>query len=682
MATRTTPYGAFNFIVNFDGGEIFGGFSDVSGIGTEITVAEYRYGNDKENHVRKVGGVHKVSDITLKRGILNSKSLFDWIGAARTTGPAAQKSVTVTLLDESHKPVQSWVLRGVIPMKYTGPTLAAKGGGDVAMEEVVLSAEAMELSVCLVFEVAAPPAAPDANRADVACFVGYVARRAGRPLPAPMRAQLDAAGWVNGLWRKPAEQVESLLNLPLVIDSWHLFDRLYAWDRRPLKADGDAVCTSYLGAAVRSFFARGGRRAIVIRVGDPWPYIEDAALRSDPLRLRQRLRLLLPDFAQLSSPGTPFQPHDPASWQGIQHLVGLRETSLLLLPDLPDACAFAPPAVDPGIPLAPIPEGFVECSTDEPVSVDTSLRELSAPRLDSAGYLAWQQAVSAARAFLAQRLRQREVLLVAALPLPQVATQRVGGDGHVYAQGDMLAYLQRIGVLRIDGSAADAGTASAFVQLGWPWLRTQAADLDLPQGLEPPDGVIAGLVAAGATQRGCFRSIAGDWSMPYLRDVADAEPVPAWGAGDDSPDSRMARHVCTIAPSPDGWALQSDVTTSPDEAWRFGGASRLMSTIVRAVRSAGDAVAFDSNGPLLWAQLRRGVEAVLTGYWLEGAFAGDTAAQAFDVRCDRSTMTPNDIDAGRLIVAVTVRPAVSIERITVVLNLGNAAAAATLREAA
>jgi phage tail-like protein len=147
MANRTTPYGAFNYLVNFDGGEVFGGFSDVSGIGTEVTVAEYRNGNEKENHVRKVAGIHKVSDITLKRGILNSKSLFDWISQARTQGPAAQKNVTVTLLDEAHGPVQTWVLRGVIPMKYTGPTLAGKGGGDVAMEEVVLSAEAMEITV-------------------------------------------------------------------------------------------------------------------------------------------------------------------------------------------------------------------------------------------------------------------------------------------------------------------------------------------------------------------------------------------------------------------------------------------------------------------------------------------------------------------------------------------------------
>ncbi|PZO11285.1 MAG: phage tail protein [Burkholderiales bacterium] len=146
MANRTTPYGAFNYLVNFDGGEVFGGFSDVSGIGTEVTVAEYRNGNDRENHVRKVAGIHKVSDVTLKRGILNSKTLFDWISQTRTQGPAAQRNVTITLLDEAHTPVQTWVLRGVIPMKYVGPTLAGKGGGDVAMEEIALSAEAMEIT--------------------------------------------------------------------------------------------------------------------------------------------------------------------------------------------------------------------------------------------------------------------------------------------------------------------------------------------------------------------------------------------------------------------------------------------------------------------------------------------------------------------------------------------------------
>jgi phage tail-like protein len=149
MSDRTTPYGAFNFLVNLNGpvGEEqpLGGFSDVSGLNTEITVAEYRNGNDKENHVRKVPGMHKVGDITLKRGLVNSKDIWDWISATRTTGYAAKRAVVITLRDEAGTPVQKWKLGNAMPMKYTGPTLAAKGGGDVAMEELVLSSESIEI---------------------------------------------------------------------------------------------------------------------------------------------------------------------------------------------------------------------------------------------------------------------------------------------------------------------------------------------------------------------------------------------------------------------------------------------------------------------------------------------------------------------------------------------------------
>jgi phage tail-like protein len=143
---RTHPYGAFNYLVNLnsnnvDSESVLGGFSDVSGIGTEMTIAEYRTGVDALNHVRKIPGIHKVSDVTLKRGIVNSSDLWQWIAQVRKTGPAAKREVVITLRDEAGSPVQSWKLRGVVPMKYTGPTLAAKGGGDVAMEELVLSAE-------------------------------------------------------------------------------------------------------------------------------------------------------------------------------------------------------------------------------------------------------------------------------------------------------------------------------------------------------------------------------------------------------------------------------------------------------------------------------------------------------------------------------------------------------------
>lgn len=149
MAERETPYCAFNFLVNLNGrfgsDTPLGGFSDVSGIGSEITIAEYRNGNEKENHVRKVPGIHKVTDVTLKRGIVNSEDLWEWVKEVQRGGPTAQREVSITMRDEAGNDVQTWLLRGVVPMKYTGPTLAAKGGGDVAMEELTLSAEGLEM---------------------------------------------------------------------------------------------------------------------------------------------------------------------------------------------------------------------------------------------------------------------------------------------------------------------------------------------------------------------------------------------------------------------------------------------------------------------------------------------------------------------------------------------------------
>jgi phage tail-like protein len=150
MPDRTAPYPAYNFIVNLNGPrdpeKLLGGFSEVSGLSTEIHMSEYRDGNEVESAVRKIPGSYKVGDCTLKRGIVNSLDLWAWIEDVRTTGVNAKRDVTITMRDESSNPVQSWILRSVVPMKYTGPTLSGKGGGDVAMEELVLSIEGFEIA--------------------------------------------------------------------------------------------------------------------------------------------------------------------------------------------------------------------------------------------------------------------------------------------------------------------------------------------------------------------------------------------------------------------------------------------------------------------------------------------------------------------------------------------------------
>lgn len=150
MATlRENPYSAFNFIVTLGGEQgdgqcnVVGGFSDVSGLGTDIHYAEYRNGNEKVNTVRKIPGSFKVDDIVLKRGLVGSQDLFKWLSEV-AEGRHDPRTVTIELHDEAHKKVASWVLTRAQPKKWTGPTLGAKGGGEVAMEELHLCHEGIK----------------------------------------------------------------------------------------------------------------------------------------------------------------------------------------------------------------------------------------------------------------------------------------------------------------------------------------------------------------------------------------------------------------------------------------------------------------------------------------------------------------------------------------------------------
>ena len=150
---RDNPYGAFNFQVTVDrigGGDasaVAAGFQEVSGLGTEVTIAEYRNGNEKENHVRKMNGLYKTSDITLKRGVIGVTDFFAWIrdtrGGVQAVPPVSLK---IELLDEAHTAtVMTWKLTAARPMKYTGATLNAKTGTDVAIEELVLACEKLDV---------------------------------------------------------------------------------------------------------------------------------------------------------------------------------------------------------------------------------------------------------------------------------------------------------------------------------------------------------------------------------------------------------------------------------------------------------------------------------------------------------------------------------------------------------
>ena len=145
---RDRPYGQFNFLVDLGDGQTDGpdaGFQDCSPITTSLSVVEYRNGNEKENSPRKVTGLEIVDDVTLRRGIIGSLKLYQWLDQVRNGDVGAIRNVTISLQNEDHTAVvMTWKLLRARPVKYTAGPLNGKGT-DVAMEELTLAYERLEL---------------------------------------------------------------------------------------------------------------------------------------------------------------------------------------------------------------------------------------------------------------------------------------------------------------------------------------------------------------------------------------------------------------------------------------------------------------------------------------------------------------------------------------------------------
>ena len=146
---RDRPYVQFNFLVDLGTGSTDGpeaGFQEVSGVGMEVTVSEYRNGNSKENSVMKITGLNKSTDVTLKRGVIGSLTLYNWLNDIRNGNQSAFRNVVIQLQNEDHSQVvQEWKLLRARIIKHTSGPLSAKGT-DVAMEELVLAYERLEMA--------------------------------------------------------------------------------------------------------------------------------------------------------------------------------------------------------------------------------------------------------------------------------------------------------------------------------------------------------------------------------------------------------------------------------------------------------------------------------------------------------------------------------------------------------
>jgi phage tail-like protein len=145
---RDRPYAQFNFLIDLGTGATDGpqaGFQECSEIGMSVDVIQYRNGNDRENSVRKLTGLARYPNVTLRRGIIGSLDLYQWLNDIRDGNQTAYRTVTVQLLSEDHTSVvQAWKLLRARIIKHTSGPLNAKGT-DVAMEELVLAYERLEM---------------------------------------------------------------------------------------------------------------------------------------------------------------------------------------------------------------------------------------------------------------------------------------------------------------------------------------------------------------------------------------------------------------------------------------------------------------------------------------------------------------------------------------------------------
>ena len=145
---RDRPYAQFNFLVDLGTGDTTGvqaGFQECSAIGMSVDVVEYRNGNDRENGTRKLTGLARYDDVTLKRGMIGSLDLYQWLAQIRDGSPKALRNVTIQLLAEDRSTVAlTWKLAGARIVRHSSGPLDGRGT-DLAMEELTLAYERLDV---------------------------------------------------------------------------------------------------------------------------------------------------------------------------------------------------------------------------------------------------------------------------------------------------------------------------------------------------------------------------------------------------------------------------------------------------------------------------------------------------------------------------------------------------------
>ncbi|MDH6108483.1 phage tail sheath protein FI [Kitasatospora sp. MAP12-15] len=451
------------------------------------------------------------------------------------------------------------------------------------------------------------------------------------------------------------------------------------WDQYVQRFGGFSEGT-YLPHAVYGFFANGGGSAYVVRIGDPGRQAPGAG--PDPARtapvpsaVAGFLFSALPgvggdvsvEIAEAEGENVPddrfklvvrkgsevtetYEVSTRRSTKGYV-VTQLRESKLVVVTEQPGSAQSRPApqrlalAAAPTAPAAP---------AAAPVAPATP-----APRVDPAEYVG----DASARTGFAGLEAIDEITMVAVpdlmsafqrgdLDAEGVRTVQLAVMSHCEQMGDRIAVLdtppglnaQRARTWRMD----EAGFDSRYAALYYPWIKV----FDPASGrnvMVPPSGHVAGVWARSDAERGVHKAPANE----IIRGAVDLEIRLSKGEQD------LLNPIgvnCVRAFPGRGIRIWGARTLASDPAWRYLNVRRLFNYLEESILLGTQWVVFEPNDDRLWSSIRRNITAFLTEEWRRGALFGQTAAEAFYVKCDRDNNPPESIDLGQVVCEIGVAP--------------------------
>jgi hypothetical protein len=193
-----------------------------------------------------------------------------------------------------------------------------------------------------------------------------------------------------------------------------------------------------------------------------------------------------------------------------------------------------------------------------------------------------------------------------------------------------------------------------YAALYYPWVKAPVETLKtgkiaLEDQFVPPSGYVAGIYARSDTERGVHKAPANE----IVRGTLEIKLAITKG----EQDILNPKGINCIRAFPGrGIRVWGARTTASDALWKYVNVRRLLLYIEESIEEGTQWVVFEPNSEKLWGRVRATITEFLTRVWKDGALMGTKVEEAFFVKCDRTTMTQDDIDNGRLICVIGVAP--------------------------